>query len=518
MLLPMMVCGRENRHKLKIFCIYRKQSSVKLRNFVQMDFFYTAHLVFILILVVLTHYLGVKSPNNVFLSRKILHIGAISAVAHATFITPQNQLPMFSKLILAAAVLLTIAVLKGFFEIDGRKSWGIAYFPWVLFMMLVWQPRRSEMIALSFAVLAVSDGLSALAGRYIRLPEKWMERNATINGKTWVGFIVFVLSAWVLLMLHFGPQLLEKNDAHSLPTALLSLYIIAFTAAMLELISNKGTDNLWLPLWVFLLLAWISRLGFLVSLFANYIPIVAIIAYVVWRKKWLSVDGLFTSILLALVVFLAGVNMIPLLIFFLVGSLASKINKKSNSDSKHGKPRDMWQVLANGGWVGFLALIKGFLIDRGIVGSYDLDFAVVLLMSAALGDTLSSEIGMRWGKNPFRITTGKPVPVGLSGGVSFAGLAGAVLGGVMMAIYASWVFEPDMGLWLAIISAALGGSLIDSLLGDWVQEKFERRGQLSDVGLSEERVSGIKGVNNDAINFISLGVVLILIAFFVDLL
>ena len=122
-----------------------------------------------------------------------------------------------------------------------------------------------------------------------------------------------------------------------------------------------------------------------------------------------------------------------------------------------------------------MALIKGFLIDRGIVGSYDLDFAVVLLMSAAFGDTLSSEIGMRWGKNPFRITTGKPVPVGLSGGVSFAGLAGAVLGGVIMAIYASWVFEPDMGLWLAIISAALGGSLIDSLLGDWVQEKFERR-------------------------------------------
>lgn len=237
-----------------------------------------------------------------------------------------------------------------------------------------------------------------------------------------------------------------------------------------------------------------------------------------WRKKWLSVDGLFTAILLALVVFLAGVNMIPLLIFFLLGSLASKINKKSNSDSKHGKPREMWQVLANGGWVGFLALIKGFLIDRGIVGSYDLDLVVVLLMSAALGDTLSSEIGMRWGKNPFRITTGKPVPVGLSGGVSFAGLAGAVLGGVIMAVYASWVFEPDMGLWLAIISAALGGSLIDSLLGDWVQEKFERRGQLSDVGLSEERVSGIKGVNNDAINFISLGLVLLLVALFVALL
>ena len=252
-----------------------------------MDFLYTAHLVFILILVLSTHYLGVKSPNNVFLSRKMLHIGAISAVAHATFITPQNQLSMFSLLILTAAVLLTIAVLTGFFEIDGRKSWGIAYFPWVLFIMLMGQPERSKIIALSFAVLAVSDGLSALAGRYIRLPKKWMARNATINGKTWVGFIVFVLSAWVLLMLHFGPQLLEKNDGQSVPTALIQLFLIALTAAMVELISKKGTDNIWLPLWVFLLLVWISRLGFLVSLFANYIHIVAIIAYAVWRKKWL---------------------------------------------------------------------------------------------------------------------------------------------------------------------------------------------------------------------------------------
>lgn len=479
-----------------------------------MDFLYTAHLVFILVLVVSTHYLGAKSPIRVFLSRKILHIGAISTVAHATFITPQDQLPMYSMLILTAAVLLTIAVLKGFFEIDGRKSWGIAYFPWVLFIMLKGQPERSEIIALSFAVLAVSDGLSALAGRYIWLPEKWMARNATINGKTWVGFIVFVLSAWVLLMVHFGSQLLETNDGFSLSTAVLTLFIIAFTAAMVELISNKGTDNIWLPLWVFVMLYWMDRLSFVVSLYGNYLPVFGLLSYVVWRKKWLSVDGLFTAILLAVVVLLAGVNMLPLCIFFFVGSLASKINKKANSDLKHGKPRDMWQVLANGGWVGFLALIKGFLVDSGIIGSYDLDFVVVLLMSAALGDTLSSEIGMRWGKNPFRITTGKPVPVGLSGGISFVGLAGALLGGVIMSVYASSVFEPSIGLWLGIISAALGGSLIDSLLGDWVQEKFERQGQLSDVGFMNERVSGIKGVNNDAINFISLGLVLLCVVLY----
>lgn len=508
MLLPMMVCGRENRHKLKIFCIYRKQSSVNLRNFVKMDFLYASHLVFIVILVIATHLLGQKRPQKVFLARKILHIGAISAVAQATFITPIDQLPLFMNIVLVAAIGLSFAVFYGFFEAEGRKSWGIAYFPWVLYVLLSLQPEHTETIALSFLILAVSDGFSALAGRYIRLPKSVAPWNATINGKTWVGFGVFVLSSWVLLVVYFGSQILQKSDGISLNTAFLTLFVISLTSAMLELISKKGSDNLFLPFWVFLMLIWVPRLSLLVSLFGDYLPVFGLLALGVWRKKWLSIDGVFTAILLAVVVLLAGVNMMPLCLFFLVGSLASKINKKADSDLKHGKPRDMWQVLANGGWVGFLALIKGFLIDRGLIGSYDLDFAVVLLMSAALGDTLSSEIGMRWGKNPFRITTGKPVPIGLSGGISFAGLAGALLGGVIMSIYASSVFEPSLGLWLGLISAALGGSLIDSLLGDWVQEKFERQGQLSDVGLSKERVSGIKGMNNDAINFMSLGFVL----------
>lgn len=475
-----------------------------------MDFLYTTHVVFILFLVVSTHYLGVKSPNSVFLARKILHIGAISAVAHATYITRQDQLPMFRILILTAAVLLTIAVLKGFFEIDGRKSWGIAYFPWVLFLMLVWQPARSETIAFCFTVLAFSDGLSALAGRYVRVPEKWTKRNATINGKTWVGFIVFALSAWVLLIRHFGSQLFEKNDGYTIAIAIITLFIVAFSAAMVELVSKKGTDNLWLPLWVFFSMAWISRLGFLVSLFAVYTPVVVIIALIVWHKKWLSIDGLFTAILLALVVVLAGVNMTPLLIFFLLGSLASKINNKANSDAKHGKPRDMWQVLANGGWVGFLAISKGYLIKAGWLTAAQIDFAVILVMSAALGDTLSSEIGMRWGRKTFRISTGKAIPVGVSGGISMAGLAGAVFGGLLMAIYAASSYPYDYIDLLIVVFAALGGSLIDSFLGDWVQEKFERQGQLSDVGLPEERVSGFRGMNNDAINACSLGLVLII--------
>lgn len=475
-----------------------------------MDFLYTAHVVFIFVLVLFTHLIGIKSPRNIFVARKILHIGAILTVAHATFITPTEQLHLYRNLILIAAIVLTMAVWRGFFKIEGRKSWGIAYFPWVLYVLLWIQPNRLEITAISFAVLAVSDGFSALAGRYFAPPEPFKKYNATINGKTWMGFAVFTISCWILLGIVNLEFLLQKNDGSTLFIAIIALFLVSITTAMVELISKGGTDNLWVPLWGFLMLVWIGRLSFWVSLFSAYLPLIFLVALLVWRKKWLSVDGLFMSILLATVVLLAGVNMIPLLIFFLLGSLSSKINHKANTDAKHGKPRDMWQVLANGGWVGFLAIAKGLLLKMGLLTVVQIDFAVILIMSAALGDTLSSEIGMRWGKNPFSITTGKAVPAGISGGVSIAGLAGALFGGVLMAIYAVSFYSYNHMYLLFVVCAALGGSLIDSLLGDRVQEKFERKGKLSDVGSPEEKISGVRGMNNDAVNACSLGVVLLL--------
>jgi len=102
------------------------------------------------------------------------------------------------------------------------------------------------------------------------------------------------------------------------------------------------------------------------------------------------------------------------------------------------------------------------------------------------------------------------VSVGLSGGISFAGLFGAFIGGMIMFLYALSCYEINLQLYLVLILAAIGGSLIDSLFGDWLQEKFELNGQLSDIGLPQERVSGIKGMNNDAINFLSLCMVVLI--------
>ncbi len=473
-----------------------------------MDFPYTLHIIGIIILVLLSTWLDRAFENTRFFARKLLHIGAIGAVAHATYITEESFLTLFVWLIFSAATLLTLAVLGGFFQIDGRKSWGIAYFPWVLWLLLLCFPEQKHNIAISFGILAVSDGLSAIAGRFIRLKTFWGYSNQTINGKTWIGYGVFVLTAWTFLMVVFWNQLHLKNDGASLFNSLLTLFILALSTAMVELLSGNGADNISVPLWCFFILIKLKQLSFLIWAGSAFIlPIMCIAIWVVW-KKWLSMDGLFAAILLAILVLLAGIDIIPLVIFFVLGSVASKLNTTQKSDHKQGKARDRWQVAANGGIIGILALLNVWGLNAHIMGPSDMNFFVFVVMAAALGDTLSSELGIRWGNNPRSILTWKQVPIGLSGGVTGFGLLGAFLGGLIMAAYSYVHYEIQWETTGFIALSGLLGSLIDSLLGDSVQEKFERQGNLSDIGVAADRVRGVAGVTNDAVNLISLFLVL----------
>ncbi|MDA8629922.1 hypothetical protein N9M15_06880, partial [Bacteroidia bacterium] len=119
------------------------QSSGKVRNFALMglmDFPYTLHLVLITVLVLITNYWGRYIPTQTFFARKVLHIGAISCVAQATGTTSMEYHEIFEWIVLGAALILSLAVYLGFFNTDNRKSWGIAFFPWVLWFMLISVP------------------------------------------------------------------------------------------------------------------------------------------------------------------------------------------------------------------------------------------------------------------------------------------------------------------------------------------------------------------------------------------
>lgn len=491
-----MVCGREKRQSMSKSFMLILQSSGKVCNFALMglmDFPYTLHLVLIIVLVLITHYWGKYIPAQIFFARKVLHIGAISCVAHATEITHMEYREVFEWIVLGAALILSLVVYLGFFNTDNRKSWGIAFFPWVLWFMLISVPLAQYVhISFAFWILAWADGFSAIVGRLWGKIQLW-------RWKTLLGTITFmVVTLWLCWLMPIVPK-------PWFPMEIMGILIFAVSIAMVEVLGDNGTDNIWIPIWAFI---WSLNIEIFTQLMASingfYFYLIAVfgLSYWVWKHNWLDISGLFSALLLFLTLFIARIDWVPLVLFFVLGSLASKFNKTQASDVKHGKARDVFQVLANAGPIWLLAVLALFWnLERT-------NLFVLSVMSAALSDTLSSEFGIRWGDRPFSIVTGKPIPVGVSGGVTWIGFGGAILGALLMALFGLIFRNITVMDIVFIVVLGVLGSVLDSFLGYWLQEKAEVNGEWTDIVSSNDTVvKGIKGVNNDAINALTLTII-----------
>jgi len=168
-----------------------------------------------------------------------------------------------------------------------------------------------------------------------------------------------------------------------------------------------------------------------------------------------------------------------------------------------GGERDAWQVAANGGV--FAAAAIAFVIYPS---SLWLPVAAGSI-AAATADTWATEIGTLGARPPRLITTGRPVPTGTSGGVSWpgslAGFAGAAFTGVVVLI-ADW----SVAAAVAAIAGGVAGMLVDSIAGASIQRRCwcpecdkptERL--VHRCGSITETRRGISWVNNDTVNAIS---------------
>lgn len=190
------------------------------------------------------------------------------------------------------------------------------------------------------------------------------------------------------------------------------------------------------------------------------------------------------------------------------GELAEKFAK--------GSQRDIGQALANGGWGAVIAVAHAFtphpLLWAAFIGA----------IASVTADTWATELGVLSRNQPRLITTGQPVPVGTSGGVSVLGTAATVAGGgfiglVMWLLHALAVIVVggSLGwrdLWLVVIGGVggLAGSLFDSLLGATLQGIYycdrcakETEKTLHGCGQVTHLVRGYRWLNNDWVNLIS---------------
>jgi uncharacterized protein (TIGR00297 family) len=214
------------------------------------------------------------------------------------------------------------------------------------------------------------------------------------------------------------------------------------------------------------------------------------------RKK-LTVPAALTGAILGWLVYKGGgyTGLALLTSFFVLGTAATSWQKKQKAliegHASHQPTRTAGQVIANGG-VAAITGLAALLFPR--YGSL-LQVMMAASLASAAADTLSSELGMVYGRRYYHILTWQPDEKGLDGVVSREGwLIGMAASAVIAIVYTlghGW----DTPIFLVLVLSGTLGNLLDSVLG----AVWERKGQLS----------------NNAVNFLNTLAAALICALFV---
>jgi uncharacterized protein (TIGR00297 family) len=230
------------------------------------------------------------------------------------------------------------------------------------------------------------------------------------------------------------------------------------------------------------------------------------------RTGSLTKGGAVAATIVGVLALVAGWSWgILLLAFFISSSALSRLGEREKeslnaSVVEKGGARDATQVLANGALFGVAALLA--IVDAGRAPQWQALGAGVLAASAS--DTWATEVGTLVGGLPRSIVSWRPIPRGMSGGVTVAGTLAAAAGAAFVAIVVTAMRWPSYVAFAALIGG-LFGSTLDSLLGATVQTRrwcetcrAETERGVHDCGSETRHASGIPGCGNDAVNFVSV--------------
>jgi len=414
-----------------------------------------------------------------FSTRALVHMSMLVFAFLLPFITWQK-----------AAMLALLALLFNIFLLphlgadfrkrptDARDSnlWtGIVLYPSSVLVLILFYRHQIHIAASVWAILALGDGVAAVAGQTLRGPALPWNRE-----KSWSGFFGFVAAATMgayALTRWTAPEMDVQNVlAVSVATAIVG--------AAVESVPMRLDDNISVPLvcGAFMYCAYfIDRTPFwsnwpyfghrlVLAVVVNFLAAVA-----AYSMKWANRSGAAAGFVLGVAIYLGYgyKSFLVLLAFVLAGSVATRIGYKKKAargiaEPRRGK-RSWHEAVAN-------LLPAAFFSVLALTTFPQVAFrlALVAALAEAAGDTISSEIGQWIGGHTYLVTDFRRVPIGENGGVSTGGTLAGLAASVLLVGLALGLGlcgpRPFTGAIVAL-AAAEAGNLLDSVLGATIERK-----------------------------------------------
>jgi uncharacterized protein (TIGR00297 family) len=451
-------------------------------------------------------------------TRIIVHVlvGVFVFFVPLLFISPVPGILMSILFIVINYLSIRARLFKGMDD-TTRETYGTVYFPisFLLLIILFWD-TYPVIIATSILILGLADGAASAVGQAVRTPRRF---NISGAGKSYEGSIAM----WtVALCVSIVCLALYPHDIHYTANGLASPWrfilsvslVVAVVVTVIEAMSARGLDNLFVPLGaaIILYVALDGSAGTANQLFAGFL-FALLISLISFRVGFLSRSGAAAIFLMAVIIF--GIGgwkwTIPMLTFFILSSIISRMkNKRKEAAEQYfekSHKRDMGQVAANGG------LASLFVIGEFAAPDPLWYVAYLGAIAAATADTWGTEFGISFSSTARDILSFKKVPAGLSGGVSAIGLLAGVAGGTVIGLsgfiwllYARGEYLSPYVIIGIVAGAGIIGSIVDSIIGAALQSQYrcsvcnkvtERR---EHCGAPGRNVHGYRWITNDYVN------------------
>ena len=425
-------------------------------------------------------------------SRQLVHM------AMGGFALLLRWIPWWQAVALAVgAIVFNLAVLP---RVGGRiyrpgdrerGVHGIVYYPLAVLLLLLAFPRRLDIVAAAWGILAIGDGIATLVGRAIGGPRWPWNRDKTVSGSA--AFAIFGAAAGVGLAWWCRPAIVPPVSPLF---SIVAPIVAAVAAALVETIPVRLDDNLSVAatagtVLYLVSLASLGRVPAAGALAEARLPAaLAVNLLVAWtghRARTVSISGAVAGAVIGITIFVSvgWQGWTLLLITFIAASIASRLGLKRKVllgiAEERGGRRGAGNAIANCSVAAIAAIVA---LSAPYTSAALLALAAAL--TAGCSDTVASEIGKAWGRSTFLVTTFSRVKPGTPGAMSLEGTAAGLLAAFALAAVAVAFGLIPASATLAVVAGAMAGALVESALA----------ATLEGPGI----------LNNDMLNFITTAI------------